>query len=106
MEKHPYYVNVASNEILPEPGDTGTPFEIEATENELAELQSLFDRRDDEEQHSLVRTLTPYERFDTLETDQDERSEPFDETMHDIYQKIYELGTPQTRGQIVQMGVL
>jgi hypothetical protein len=107
VEKQRYYVYMATNEILPQPGDSDRYFEIDATDEEMAGLQDLFDRMDDEEQHSLVRASTPYERFDTLQSgDQDERNEPFDRRMRDIYWKIYDLGTPETRSQIEEMGIL
>lgn len=82
-------------------GDSSYEFEIEATEEQVAMLKTLFEDRTAYEFNTYLRghiVALPY-HFDS-ENDQ------YDECLRQIYAVIYECGTDETKNHIQSMGVL
>lgn len=107
MDKQSYFISVSNYEIVPAP-QGGSELEILATNEDVTRLQQMFDKLDHEDKQVTVhRSKTPYERFNfTHKEDQDERNEPFDQSLTEIYQFIYDLGTEKTRKHIEDMNLL
>jgi len=101
-EKKTYYVTVGSAEIL-EPEDVIGNFELEivATEDEIDQLEELFDDRLVSEEASAVRAHIPFREYH-----QDVPNDDYDRSLAQIYKLLHQLGTPETKKHIEQMNVL
>jgi hypothetical protein len=102
MSKKTYYITVGSGEILEPAAVTGNfEFEILASQEDIDQLQELFEDKEDDEQYTVMGGLTPYRLLSD-----DEQNDAYDWTLTEIYMLIHRLGTPDTRKQIEAMGVL
>lgn len=101
MEKKTYYISVASGEVL-EPEDmTGNfEFEILASEEDIDQLEELFEESAEAQDDTAARAIIPSENHFDKEND------TADHNMTEIYRKLYELGTPATKSHIESMNVL
>ncbi|MBD1372293.1 hypothetical protein IC620_07985 [Hazenella sp. IB182357] len=66
-------------------------FEIEATEKEINQLETLFTEAEDMDFQTFVKANTPY-----LDNESEENRVE-DEKIREIYQLIYQLGTDKTK---------
>ncbi|MEK8130608.1 hypothetical protein WMW72_22130 [Paenibacillus filicis] len=102
MDRKTYYIAVGSGEILEPAAVTDNfEFEIQADQEEIDQLQELFEDKEDDEQSTMLAGLTPYRQLSD-----DEENDAYDWTLTEIYMMIHRLGTPETRKQIEAMGVL
>lgn len=101
--KKTYYVKVATGEVNRLPiEDNSVEYEIYATYEEALELENLF-----HEQNKAGSKAAEYhyaKPWDDKEVDQELTD--YDQEMVLIYEKIYQLGTPETRRQIEEIGIL
>ncbi|CAM3413666.1 hypothetical protein [Marinicrinis lubricantis] len=100
--KKTYFVSVQANSILEEKGSAAFEFEIQATDQELDQLAALFEEKEDSENATFRQagiSSVPYHELD-------DANDTYDATMIDVYKKIYELGTEETKRHIEQMGIL
>jgi hypothetical protein len=108
MDKKTYYVTLRTGLTTGEVRDdnffeegSSSDFEIQATPEEAQQLQNLFKEGDSEDFISYLHAHIPYfPEFGKKDNEQ------YDHTLHEIYQQIYNLGTPETQSQIEQMGIL
>lgn len=102
MEKKTYYVAVASGEIL-EPEDmTGNfEFEILANEEDLDQLQELFEESAEAQDDTAARAMIPYRDYHN-----DKENDSADYWLREIYRKLHDLGTPATKRHIEGMNIL
>ncbi|CAG7624564.1 hypothetical protein PAESOLCIP111_02636 [Paenibacillus solanacearum] len=100
--KKTYYITVGSAEIL-EPEDVIGNFELEilATEDEIDQLEELFDDRLDSEEASAVRSHIPFREYH-----HDEPNDDYDRSLAQIYKLLHQLGTPETKKHIESMNIL
>lgn len=108
MEKKPFYITLQTGLTTAELRDDNEfeagadfDFEIRATEQEAEQLQDLLMEGDKKDFASYIHSHIPYPS-DKPEKDNDD----YDRILRDVYQRIYELGTAETRANIEQMGVL
>ncbi|PYI54587.1 hypothetical protein [Paenibacillus flagellatus] len=101
MEKKTYYVSVQAGTVLENEGDAAYEFEIQATEAELDDLVESFELLSDLDNDSAARALNPFEDYS-----QDEENDNYDITLTQIYRKLYDMGTEQTRRTIAGMGMI
>jgi hypothetical protein len=103
MDKKMYYVNVEHGVILEDKGADSYEFEIYADDNEIHELQELFDKAHQVDMGigMWLRAHTPY-----IQYHDDEDNHEYDHRLLNIYRKLHELGTDTTRKHIESMGVL
>lgn len=101
MEKQTYYVSVHENSILQDKQASSFEFEIQATEQELAKLQQLFEEKDDAELLTFRRSFIPGVPYHD-----DPQNDLYDEGMKAVYKMVYDLGNERTRTHIEKMGVL
>ncbi|WP_019534980.1 hypothetical protein [Paenibacillus ginsengihumi] len=105
MEKKTYYVTVGSAEIL-EPKDVigNYELEIEATEEDIDQLQEMFEDAQewDETSAGAMLGFSSY----VLSKYDDDLERANSQSLKAIYRKLYELGTPETKKQIESMKVL
>ena len=100
MGKDKYYVKVGTGEIHKDPTEAEWEYEIEATEEDIAKLQKLFDRINSVSEHSFWRSMTPSPYH------LDEENDMYDEALSSIYQTIYDLGDDNVKEQVESMGIL
>ncbi|MGG1660797.1 hypothetical protein [Brevibacillus sp. NRS-1366] len=101
MEKKRYYVSLQAGTVMEHQGDSGYEFEIEATEDDVAYLKTMFEDRTAYEFNTFTRShivALPY-HFDS-ENDQ------YDECLRQIYAAIHKWGTDETKNHIQSMGIL
>jgi hypothetical protein len=101
MEKTKYYVSVQAHSILADQGAAAYELEILATNREVAQLQELFENDGDAEDATFFRGMTP-----GLPYHIDDANDSYDYYLIEIYKKIYELGTTETRTHIESMNIL
>jgi len=102
MDKKTYYIAVASGEIL-EPKDmTGNfEFEILASEEEIDQLQEMFEDSAEAQDDTAARAMIPARDYHL-----DKENDAADYYLTEIYRKLHELGTPETKSHIESMNVL
>lgn len=101
MEKKTYYVSVQAGTALENQGGAAFEFEIEATPQEIDALQQLFEELDDAANDTFVRGMIP-----GIPYHQDPENQFYDDALQNVYRLLHELGKPETRAHIEQMGVL
>jgi hypothetical protein len=105
MNKKPYYVSVpgpGTGEVRSEKGESSYDFEINATEDEAYELKEFFEKAYSDD----MKTYLHMHIVPVIPNSIDKDHKEYDDSFNTIYQKIYELGTENTKEQIEQMGIL
>lgn len=100
MDKRHYYISVGSGEILTDKTIAGWELEIEATESEVEALQRLFEQTDGQSWSTFWNAHIPFKEYD------EGPNVAFDNRLKEVYRKIYELGTPETKEHIRKMDIL
>jgi hypothetical protein len=106
MKKKTYYVTVDlgthAGEIREtfDGNDAVYDYEIQATEEELAELEHLYEQMETIDDKTFLIAHIPF-----LDNEQEE-NEVEDELLNKIYRKIYELGTEQTKRKMEEAGLV
>ncbi|EGL83334.1 hypothetical protein CathTA2_1118 [Caldalkalibacillus thermarum TA2.A1] len=98
MTKQRYFVHPKTGEILDEQDPATFAFAIEATEEEMVELRNLFMELLEEESDTFFDAFFPFQQEEAM-TD----NEQYEQVLNHIYQKIYELGTAETKQQLENM---
>jgi hypothetical protein len=108
MDKHKYYVTIQSGTNTAEVRDDNFfeegmsfDFELECSPEEAQQLQNLFMKGSDEDFKSYLDGHIPFPT-DKPEKDNDQ----YTQTLLEIYQRIYDYGTEETKSKIEKMGVL
>lgn len=102
MEKKTYYVAVGSGDILEDKSDSPYEFEIEATQEEIDQLQELFNDRHQADWYTWIGAHIPIVPYHQLDKDNDQ----YDDNLYAIYKMLYELGSPETKSEIEKLGIL
>ncbi|SDJ72656.1 hypothetical protein [Sediminibacillus albus] len=102
-EKKKYYVKVDSGEVKSAPTpDNSVEYEIEGNYEDKLSIENLF-----HEQHLAgSRSAELHYRAPFQEISADKEREQYDDEMVNIYKRIHELGTPETKEKIEQIGIL
>jgi hypothetical protein len=101
LEKTKYYVSVQAHSILSDQGAAAYELEILATDREVVQLQELFNNEGDAEDATFFRGMAPGIPYHI-----DDSNDAYDYYLIEIYKKIYELGTAETRSHIESMNIL
>ncbi|RBW68986.1 hypothetical protein [Bacillus taeanensis] len=99
MEKKRYYVRVGSGEILEDQHASPYEFEIDATEEEAAQLAELFDKASAENMSDWYKVTHPI-------SGKDVESKHYDQTLQEVYRFIRDHGTEKTRNHIESMKII
>lgn len=102
MKKETYYVTVDgtihTGKLL---DDAPYDFEVQATDEEIKNLQDLFQRAYDNDWDTYLEAHLPYR------TEQRQKeSLDVDKNVQEIYSAIYQLGTNETKKSIESLGLL
>lgn len=107
MKKDTYYVTLhggpAPGEIrqVRDDNDAYYDFELQATKEEITQLQNLLDELGSHDMEGFNESHLPL-----LSTTAEEANRKYQESLNAVYQKIYELGTTKTKQQIKELGIL
>ncbi len=105
MEKKRYYITLQAGtttaEIRDVKGESTYDFEIEADPVEIGLLRDMLTHAVHSDFLQWMHSHIPY-RDQLLDVD----NEAYDDNLVSIYRKIYQLGTPETRKNIEQMGLV
>ena len=104
MDKMIYWVSVANHEIVPQGKGNNYEFEIEANEQELAQLREKLETAEQIDRKLVRRAGTPYEVY--TQAGQEVKTLPYDRRLIEIYRIIYDLGLPKTKEHIEKMNIL
>ncbi|RSK29414.1 hydrolase [Bacillus sp. HMF5848] len=96
-----YYIHVASGEITQSRTASAWDFEISALDDEITLLRELFDQNYSSDIQSFYRAHVPYVQYHD-----DKPNDGYDNGLLNIYKKIYELGTDETKKQIEEMDII
>jgi len=97
QDKKTYYVDITAESILTEPVETPS-FVIQATDQEVQVLQSVFDDKDRADLESYVKAHIPF--------DNQNENAHYDKAQKILYSIIYHLGDETARRHIDEMGIL
>ena len=101
--KKAYYVDMTTEEVLPEPLDSPS-FRVFATPQEVSVLQRVLHKNQEEDFDTYISAHIPnyvvYEPFD------DPRNKDYDASMIRVYSVIYALGDEEAKRHIESMGIL
>lgn len=98
MEKKTYYVSVQAGSVLENEGDASYEFEIVASEQEVEDLMERFGMLSDADNSSAFRAHLPGVPYH-----QDSEHDGYDYTLTQIYRRLYDLGTEETKDTIANM---
>lgn len=100
--KQTYFVDISSGDILQDPNQNASPnFRIFATPTEVNELKMLFNDNYDDDMSTMRRAQVPFRQYHNSPED-----DQYDQSMRNIYSKIYLLGDEEARLHITKIGIL
>lgn len=100
--KKTYYISVgATGEIMSVPNASPWQFKIEATDDEIRQLRSIYNANYNNSIADFLRAHVPY-----VEYHNDSTNDRNDSNLNKIYGMIYDLGDEEARNHIETMGVL
>lgn len=101
MEKKKFYINVGAGEISQEKFNNNEEFIIQATEDEVAVLRDKFNLMHEAGIKTFFRAHVPINPYHN-----DKSNDYYDDEMTQAYRMIHQLGEPETKAHIEQMGIL
>jgi hypothetical protein len=102
MDKQTYYVTVDGTiHTEKKVDDAPYDFEIEATEEEINNLQDLFQEAYNEDWGTYLEAHIPYQT-----KDRQMESKDVDKKIKEIYTAIYQLGSEETKRGIKSLGII
>jgi hypothetical protein len=101
-EKMTYYVDINSGDVTPESVQNHSPsFRILATQGEVEELKLMFEQNEADARSTMKQAQFPLRKdYNSPE------NELYDESMRQIFGKIFELGDEEAKRHIAENGIL
>jgi hypothetical protein len=101
MDKKTYYVTVQHGEIMEDATAFNYDFVIQANEDELDELQEIFENAAEAEATTYRRVYipSPIDQYN-------EENSLYDSSLREVYNKLHQLGDKKTREHIEKMNIL
>ncbi|MFC5468354.1 hypothetical protein ACFPPD_06455 [Cohnella suwonensis] len=98
--KKTYYVAVGAKSVLADKESASFEFAIRADEDEVRQLQELFEELQDSDEDKALH----FEGNPLVSNDSDD--ETYNALFEDVYRMLHKLGTHETRKHIESMGIL
>ena len=98
MDKKTYYVSVQANTILENEGAAAYEFKIHATPEEMNFLQDMMNEKMEFDDATFTRAHLP-----GMPYHQDVENDDYDDSLKQIYKKIYEYGDEAAKKTIASM---
>lgn len=99
-DRKSYFVSLEKAHISEVSVPDSTEYEILATEDELKQLEQLFNQKEDHEKKAVEFLAKPFNEWGA-----DDERDAYDTKLIDIYNLIYQLGTNETKEKINKMGL-
>jgi hypothetical protein len=99
MDRKTYYVTVQHAEIMEDSTAFNFDFVIQANDDEVDELQELFENVEDADNSNKHSAYVPYD-------DHGDKNRAYDDNLREVYKKIHQLGSPETKEHIEKMNIL
>lgn len=96
-----YYVSVQSLTIMERQGDGPYEFEINATKEQVDQLNEIFEKMKTADQQAYWSSHVPF-----IPYHEDKENDTYDLHLRNAYRLIYELGTEETKKHIESMNIL
>lgn len=100
-DRQKYYVSVQSGSMLTDQGAASYELEIYANDQDIEQLEDMFDEKMNAEDGTASRAILP-----GIPQHISEEDETYDYVLAQIYKKLHELGTDETKRHIESMGIL
>ncbi|AJS57479.1 hypothetical protein [Paenibacillus sp. IHBB 10380] len=100
MDKHKYYVSVHGRSVLPDKTLAAYEWEIYATPAQAEEMLLLMGLVQEKEEEAFPGYVFPWP-----DTPEQVVNVYYEDALNDVYQKIYELGSEDTREQMKGSGI-
>lgn len=100
MNKKKYYISVQSRNIMENQGDAAYELEIEATSEEIEELNLIFKYLEDFDVETYYRAHYP------IPYHYDSENDGYDYYLKETYRILYRLGTKETKDHVTSMNIL
>lgn len=100
VKKH-FFITVNTEDIRETSVPDGIEYEVIATPQEVDEIRQLFREMNQDSKNAVKFLAKPFHEWGA-----DEKREQYDEHLMAIYQRIYDLGTEETRKNINEMGII
>lgn len=101
-DKKHYFVTIDTKQInevsVP---DSGIEFEIIANKKEVEDIEALFREKDEDSKNAAKYLAKPFNEWGA----DDERSR-YDAHLVNLYRKLHELGTEETKEKINELGII
>ncbi|WP_087972918.1 hypothetical protein [Oceanobacillus rekensis] len=103
VTKNHFFVTIDTKEIRDVSiDDNQVEYEIIADEQELLEIQQIFQTMDNESKDAVEDiSINPFD-----EAKVDSERETYDRSLISVYQRLYELGTEETKNKIKELGII
>jgi hypothetical protein len=99
MDRKTYYVTVQHAEVMEDPAAFNFDFVIKADEDELDQLQELFENVEEADTSTKHSAYLPFD-------DDGNMNQAYDANLYEVYKKIHQLGIPETKEHIEKMNIL
>ncbi|WP_071459104.1 hypothetical protein [Bacillus massilinigeriensis] len=100
-QRRPYFVSIASGEVLEQPAEDTGYFRITATGEEVKQLREFLGENDKADWETFARAHVPFKEYHDNKADAD-----YDRTIDEVYHLIYQLGDDKAKKHIESMGIL
>ncbi|BAC13503.1 hypothetical protein ACFQ4N_11105 [Oceanobacillus iheyensis] len=100
--KQTYYVTIDTKEIRPfSVPDNAVEFEIEATNEQVLEIEEIFSRLDKESKNAINYIgLKPFDEWGV-----DDERDSYKKDINNLFSMIKKLGTTETQRKLSEMGI-
>lgn len=101
--KNNFFVTMDTKEIRDiSIDDNRVEYEIVANEQELMEIKQMFQTMEKESKDAVEDiSINPFD-----EAKVDNERETYDQSLISVYQRLYELGTEETKNKIKELGII
>lgn len=99
-ERKHYFVTIDTEDIRETSVPDGIEYEVLATQDEISEIRELFNEKEKDSKNAVKYLAKPFN-----ECGADDERRKYDDHLVTIYQRIYELGTEETKANIRELGI-
>lgn len=101
MQKNLYFVSVGGRSVLADQRAASYEWIIQATQEQVENLQGLLMLMQEKEEEAFPGYVFPWP-----DTEEASVNVLYEEALQNVYNEIYRLGTKDTRGHLIQYGIV
>lgn len=99
-ERKNYFVTIDTENIRETSVPEGIEYEVFATQDEISEIRELFNEKEKSSKNAVKYLAKPFNEWGA-----DNERRKYDDHLITLYQRIYELGTEETKANIKELGI-